>query len=475
MEVVERALIDVAGAVWHTIQKRKDPIPDDMIPKPKEFWASLSYCPQDAFDDAYNRTFDTCKAADRMIASGTKDADELKSLALNVMLSMVDPQTERASKAVDDSDEWLRIYRTDGTSFDTQITGIHLPIDLRALCELWDMLPAKVRPKHPLAPLVLAWQNRPTEAEPETRTDKRIVPVVRWTESRPERQRGMLFGGLLDGREPPKARLPLFEAEPARKSVAILDIADKSGVPIMARGRGAPLEARLFVRAGMSVRPEDRLRQSVRMALTVRDLRNGLFPNGWQAGRDWPKLRAALEGARDYTIRLPDGGLWFMFALRRLPSEASNGTPSLDDFVVLDIAYPPGAGDGPPVDLPTLDALSVDSAPKWRAAIAAIALSWSPGVTQRPVPGAKGRFGWSRNANDYPVLTQEDRRRFAFGETDTKHRTRAQIDDPWRDLPGLTLIAEQAVDPKTGEVGWRYVPEAVADKIKSEDPDSPVG
>ena len=36
-----------------------------------------------------------------------------------------------------------------------------------------------------------------------------------------------------------------------------------------------------------------------------------------------------------------------MLALRELPAEDARGLPSLDDFVVMDLAFPPGASDGP--------------------------------------------------------------------------------------------------------------------------------
>lgn len=329
------------------------------------------------------------------------------------------------------------------------------------LAEGGDMVP------HPLAPIVKAWMERPVEITPERRKDKRILPVVRVVETRPERQRGMLFGGLLEGRtDDALPQLPLFDA-PVRKSVAILDMADTAGVPVMAQGKGAPLAARLFVRAGLAVSPRDRRQQSVRVAVTVRELRDGLFPNGapqWGT-RQWPALKAALIGASDFTIRLPDGCLWFMLALRRLPSEDVRGLPGLDNHVVLDVAFPPGANDGPVIDLAALDQLSVQSAPRWRAYIAAHALAWHPGKTQRPVPGAPGRYGWSRDLDDYPVLTARDRRRLAFGERDMKNRTRADINATWSDLPGLTTV-ERAVDPKTGEVGWRIVP---ADAARPDD------
>jgi len=332
-------------------------------------------------------------------------------------------------------------------------------LQAKTICEHLSRLARGPEATDGLALLTLVVEEMPHEITPEPRKDRRIFPVVRSGALIPERQRGMLFGGLLEGRDP-SPELPLFEAVPIRKSVAILDLADAAGVPIMARGQGAPLPARLFVRAGLAVQPGDRKRQSIRMAITVRQLRDGLYPNGWRIGKHWSDLKAALIGARDYTIRLPDGGLWFMLALRKLPSEDKHGKPRLDDHVVLDMAFPPNSSDGPVIDLPTLDALSVKSAPRWRAYIAAHALTWEPGKTRRRHPETR-RFIWSRNPADYPILTFDDRRRLAFGETDRKNRTREDVDAPWRDLPGLMTI-EQAYDQRTGEAGWRIMPHEAA-------------
>ncbi len=328
--------------------------------------------------------------------------------------------------------------------------------------ERWLSIPEDQRPPHPLAPIIHAWQEQPPTATPESRKDRRILTTVRATESRAERQRGELFGGLIDGRT--QGELPLFEAIPVRKAVPILDIADASGIPVMAQGRGAPLPARLFVRTGLSVKPEDRNQETIRMAITVRELRDGLYPNGWRIGQHWPELKTALLGARDYTIRLPDGGRWFMLALRRLPSEDRRGRPDLDDCVILDFAFPPGASSGPTIELATLDQLSIESAPRWRAYIAGHALTWKPGKTRRRMPAHGGRFTWSRDPADYPILTVHDRLRLAFGEQNVKHRTKAEIDAPWRDLPGLVVI-EQAMDQRTGEIGWRVMP---ADSVRNE-------
>ena len=169
----------------------------------------------------------------------------------------------------------------------------------------------------------------------------------------------------------------IFEEEPTRKDVGILSLYDEyAKTPVMAKGKGAPLAARLFIRAGLAVSPRDRNRESVRMAVTVRELRDWLYPNGWQAGRDWPNVRDALMKARDITVPSPSGGRWFLLAVRHLPGEDSRGRPLLDDHVILDMAFPPGTGSGAPIDLQTMDALSVQSAPAWRAFIATRALNW---------------------------------------------------------------------------------------------------
>lgn len=309
-------------------------------------------------------------------------------------------------------------------------------------------------------PLIRTWRERPRSVQTEKRQDTRILPVVRVVETRPERLRGELFGGLVDGRSEPE--LPLFEDfAPVRKSVAILDLADISGVPVMAGAQGVPIAARLFVKAALSVSQPDWHYKDLRIAPTVEELLRGLFPTGWRIGRDWLRTKAALTEARDYTIRLPDGGRWFFLALRRLPAEDARGRPSLDDHVVLDLAMPPGATDGPIIDLRELDALSVKSAPAWRANIAARSLNWRPGATRVPISPRKGRkrYGWSHNPDQYPVFTASDRRRLAFGEGDRKHRTKKQIDDAWREgKPAECTIVERAMDPQTGEVGWRILP-----------------
>ena len=289
----------------------------------------------------------------------------------------------------------------------------------------------------------------PDPVEAETRHDRRILPRFAVSDPSPERRAGMLFGGL--GHRDDQAQLMLWEG-PADKRVPLLELVDESGVPFMAAGRGVPLPARLFVRLLASVRPDDRGLESVRVALKLGELRDGLFPGGgWRAPRDWPRLKAALRSSRDYGI--PTGrGLWFAMGLRYMPD-----TFAADGEVVIDVAFPPGSASGPTVELPALDALAAKNAPAWRAYIAALSLAWVPGRARVKAPGAGNRWGWARRTDAYPVLTFEDRRRLAFGAGDKKHRTRGEVDRAFRDLPGVVTM-EREVDARSGAVGWRMVP-----------------
>ena len=322
--------------------------------------------------------------------------------------------------------------------------------------------PAK-KVRHPFAPVVDAWQRRPMEAAAENRADRRIMPMWRVVGPAPERERGLLFGGLVEDR-PSVVDLPLFpELEPELHRVPLLEIVDATGVPLRSQGKGAPIEARLIVRGGLlMIRPEDRDRGTVRIAVTVGELLDSLYPpsaarKSRRTAENWPKIEAALRTARDFTVTDVTGSRWFPMALRRLPADGPDGTPALEDLVVIDLAPPPGATTGPSVDLPALDRMGVSSGPKWYAYIAGRSLVWQPGTTRRPVPKGGGQWGWSRDPNNYPVLTLADLRRFAFGTKDAKNRTRAEILKPWSNLPDVVLVPNQT-DARTGIRGYRLLP-----------------
>ena len=321
-------------------------------------------------------------------------------------------------------------------------------------------LPAGDRGPHPLERLVREWQERPPLVEQETRKDKRILPKIEVLPAHPARERGMLFGGLTDGRKPSETELPLVPQFSERNRVAILDVVDATGLPIMARGKGAPLALRFGIRSLLTVKPHDRRRQSVRLAITLGELAAGLYPTKFYS-RDWPKLRNVLLEARNYGMLIEDGrSLWFPWAVRRLPAEHA---PSKDDLVVVDLAFPPGSAEGPLIDLATLDQLGVESAPRYRAYLAVHSLNWQNGITRVPVDMRRDQWRWAKDAARYPVVTLEERRRLAFGNDDRKHRTAAEIDAAFANLPGLVIVDRNARDPRSGVKGWRIMPADAVD------------
>ena len=75
------------------------------------------------------------------------------------------------------------------------------------------------------------------------------------------------------------------EREPTLHRVPLLEIVDRAGVPLRNRGKGAPLDARLLVRGGLlMLKPQDRNRIVVRIAVKVGELLDSLWPLG-----NWPK------------------------------------------------------------------------------------------------------------------------------------------------------------------------------------------
>ena len=311
----------------------------------------------------------------------------------------------------------------------------------------------------------------PPEVRPVIRPDP-ILPRIRIEENPAEEAARIAFGGLTQGGdEPIPGQLPLFR-EPDGPRVPILELADARGGPIMAQGRGAPLDLRIFVAACVmfpfEATAEGAPGRVVRLSPTVRMLRDFCFPNGWQRGRDWPKMRAALR--RLYHHAIPGPFHWPGRGIVRdwIPLVVKGGATEdaeLDDVVVLEASLPPGGkGDGPTVEARELFRLGVQSAPRFRAYIATHQLAWRPGVSRRPHPRNRSFHVWSSNPANYLVLTREDRRRLAFGRADRRDRTRANQDAAWETLPGCRILTKEAATPD-GRRGWLVVPEGAAKAV----------
>ena len=325
------------------------------------------------------------------------------------------------------------------------------PWGLDALHAVWRR---DTRRPHPVNPIVRAWQAAPLPVAAEARRDRAIIPRVKVHDR--------ASAAALPAIAPPPPDQPvlplIYGASPASKRVPLLELVDRSGRPVNARGKGVPLPTRLLVGAYASVPMPQRNRtgaiKPVLLETPLRQIVEALFPNGWRRGQQWPALRQALLTARDYSVH--DGRQrWWPLSLVSLPDN-----PDLDDVVRMTVYLPPHSADGPAVDLPALGELGVSRAHKWRAYIAAHTLNWQPGKTRVPGPGR--RYVWTRDPEKYPVLTAKDRRDLAFGAHDEKNRTRAEQDAQWADLPGLTTLTGQT-DPDTGETGWRFIPRAASD------------
>ena len=274
-----------------------------------------------------------------------------------------------------------------------------------------------------------------------------ILPVLRV--KRPAGASARLVGFVPRTQE----QLPIFEGGDGPEA-SILDIVDRTGLPIMAKGRGAPLELRLAVQILVAV-PFERRRAVSELELTVRELRDLLFPKRWERRRDWPRVIMALSDLNSY--RLPVGDYWcWPFHSTFAPKLAAD----LDSPIVIAVELPLGCGDGPPVEARMLAKLGVESAPRFRSYIAAHSIAWVPGRTRIPASGNPRSRAWIpvRDPHAYRVLTVEDRRRLAFGGADKMHRTRAQIDAPWENLPGLEVVSREFMEPSTGRVGWLVLP-----------------
>lgn len=316
----------------------------------------------------------------------------------------------------------------------------------------------------PLFPIANAMLSAlPRSAGEELRTDRRIIPGYRVVGQSQEVERGYrMFGGLLEGRteqEIGEASLPLWPT-PARYRVPLLELAEVSKLPQTSRGRAAPLDRRLVIRGVISVPPEDRGLDVVRVGLRVGPLLNGLYKDGWRKRSDkWQEVEDSLLRMHNYTVPDAAGGAWFLAVLRRLPVPVGAFPTDPDSLVIVEFSLPPGwTPDGATVDLPFLDEMGRTSGPRFNAYIAHRSLLWKPGITRVRVPGRKRRYGWSRNALVYPVLTLEELRYFSHGGNDSKHRTADEIKSSWSNLPDGRVLPN-ALDRKSGIAGFRLLPD----------------
>lgn len=240
---------------------------------------------------------------------------------------------------------------------------------------IWREYGVEMNVGHPYQPMVEAWQ---VLAPVPARWDGRDHPVlpgplatVRY-EHRSEGDQAHLpfdwdaLGAVPVGDPDDQAWLPGLAPEPSGLVPSLpLILWDAAGGMSLARGRGAPLALRLWVEAMLAVPNGKRHWRATRVTCTLRDLVEGLWPNGsYRRSKDLPKLVHALRIVDQARIPWDDGrSLWRTVSLTSVPRDMR----ALDTPIVFDVSLPPGSGQGPLIHRPTLRRYGVESAPAYRA------------------------------------------------------------------------------------------------------------
>ena len=191
---------------------------------------------------------------------------------------------------------------------------------------------------------------------------------------------------------------------------------DSLGGVSMVAGRGAPIDLRLFTEALASAPPAARAGRLIDVPLTVGEISKAVWPNGWQRGRDLPKLRNAMRAINALGfLTTPDGRLeWAPVLWRVIPGPAAR----LHDHALLQVQLPPSAGGGAGArfNRATARLLGVSSAPEFRAYLGLVH-EWDRHLIRgvRPRPG-----------HPFPAYSPADRRRLIFGDDPDRAGTRRQ-------------------------------------------------
>ena len=346
----EDVLAAVARAKWHQQHDLDKPCPPETLPSPADLAQWLPECPRDVW----------IAIAELLEAWEQPDLESPQD-------SRAAPLSARVSRSIAGGHWDLEVDR-----------GHHLPpwLDVAKLHAEWRAIAASTRGKHPLGPLIRAWQQRPTPVDPDRRQNG-ILPQplasvrgVRVVERSSEQDNLPDTTGVLKAPGPEQAWLPGMEPPPSKLVPALPLLAfDLGGGISLAKGRGAPVALRLFTEALLMV-PRGGRGGAVRIEKPARELIAELWPNrrpmwGGKQGRG-AALRKALYSV--HTAMVPyDGDYWIPVVVRRLPS-------GLDGTVILDVEMPGGSDKGPLVHKPTLRLQGVRSAPAYRAYLGLCAL-----------------------------------------------------------------------------------------------------
>ena len=319
--------------------------------------------------------------------------------------------------------------------------------------------------KHPLAPLISAWQSGPLEVQAVRDIDgslrgDTIVPrlAMRGTgNSRIDRLYlpPAHFGTDSEGTQ---ITLPGFAdgASYGRVPVLPINLYDLGVQARASRGGhgGAPIPARMLVK--LAAAPSASVRHGARFvtySITLRDLKDALYPptfldgrsrQQYSVGKIWPRVREAIriinQDAR-IPILNPDTGYGHSHHLLRINENFGRIDLDMPIGVVLDI--PPEVEGG--VQLPArLDQWGAESAPAYRALIGLSFLWYEPGRTHAP---KGGRWLRKTSVDPYDHLSDDDAIALAYPSS-VKTNRRELARRAWAALENLEEYGELRIDDR---------------------------
>ena len=363
----EEILAAVARIEWANANQGAD-CPPDQIPTEADLLSWLPECPEPEREEALAQARETAHALTTdLVGDFGKNALALRGLIVLTFHWR----------------DWLREGKLPENPGEA----------VACLHSAWRGLPTP-RPKHPLPPLVRAWQRRPVEVEPEPRSDRIIPgPLAVIPKQHASRSQQRLFSTGYGVTRQPGEQLRLFDLEKRRSPCFPIEAFELSGGKTVSAGRGgpAPVELRLFVEGVLSVRTADRTGRAVAIEATggMRGIAKKLWPKKrriqkreYEAlARAAAKLDALWIHLRDSQGRIRGGQRIVLVTHYAYPEGTGRGAdPGRLRFVV---DLPDGSDQGPVVS-PTLNRWG-NSAPAFRGLLN-LAYRWHhPGKTRRPV------------------------------------------------------------------------------------------
>ena len=346
-------LAAVARAVWAT-HHRGHECPDVLVPSPREFAQWLERCDPESLAAA---------------------VDRLKAISHGPPAAKPDSAGSRRSQSLCASGRPNDLPAGLGADAQESVTvggdapaGISL-LDCAAVQRTWVMAvtahmeatcPDAELPRHPLAPIVAAWQRRIRNVEPYRPKKRASLPRLHRVGEHDVDAAGLPSSLECAPRSAPP-ELPDLRFAGKKFSSWLLWLFDRAAV--RAQGSGAPWAVRLFIGALLHLDMANRHGYWRTLRLPTNYVVSWLQPNGWaNKRRDWQRFPTALTDLRDRlaAVPVPEIGLVTLMYPSVIPQRPS------DPWVEFTIRVPLSAARGARIDWPLLCRYGQESAALYR-------------------------------------------------------------------------------------------------------------